>query len=109
MLMEIYHNPGIAQAGRINAVLDHVYGNSQGTTNEQRNRSTLQLLLEKLDGYERQMNSSQMPDMSFNLDVGAMTPSESFPIYDPWAPQPTIGFGWGPLMNFSSYNTSAWV
>ena len=109
MLMEVYRNPGIPQAHRINVVLDHVYGNALGLTSEQRNRNTLQLLLHKIDESEQLRTTSQTPSIAFSSDVGTMTSSDNFPLYDPWGSQPMMDFECGPIMNVPSISTSTWV
>ncbi|KAL6720033.1 hypothetical protein ACLMJK_001954 [Lecanora helva] len=53
LLMEIYRNPNLPRAERINAILDYAFGRSPGLNSREKNRDTLRLLLRKLQEDEQ--------------------------------------------------------
>lgn len=130
LLTEVYRNPYVAYADRINAILDFVFGRAPGLTTIERNRDILRLLAEQFSLYtqlrgvktvdvppeQRQRlspNKTTSTTATANANTSNMArvapspqPVEDYQALYDW--QPAMNFEMNPMPYFAAPDMSDW-
>ena len=96
MLMEVYQDPSIPRADKINDILDYVFGRFPGQGTRERNRDVLRLLMKKLNDIAS-LDQAQRIDAISQSNIGLTISDQANIIPD--VPDTSAPWQWSPMMD----------
>ena len=114
MLMEVYRDPDIPRADRINAILDYVFGRFPGQGSRERNRDVLRLLMKRLNDITsldqaQYTNTNPQPYIGPTLIDEPNIIPDMAETYVPWQWSPMTDLAGGPGSYASAPNFHNWT